>query len=284
MGFGAILGGVASIGGALLGAAGASKANKQNREIANQNFELDKRALDLAERQYEDSLKGFSDSFGNSSYYDPIRGWVSQSPPSSIDRRNAESGAADQFLAELTSVGRRDPEVIRRERDLAATAGFNTGFDDASNSALISAMRAGPGTLGSVGSQLAESRGTALADILQRNAAGSYSDSFGEQAAARGPIADLYTTIAGRAEGRNNVPSTAFSAQQGLNSASIASNANANTERPFVAPNNAFATALSTVGNTIGSGFANYEAQQQQTAINNAFIESLRNRTAGNQT
>lgn len=280
---GSIIGGIASIGGALLGASSSSKANKTNADIAARNYELDKQALELAEKQYADSLLGYSDSFGNRSYFEDGRGWVSESPISTVDRRMAEGGAADQLLAEMMAVQRRDPEVIRRERDLAATAGFNTAWDDTTNSALISAMRAGPGTLGNTAEKLASSRGKALADILQANASGSYGQSYSEQNAARAPIAELYSAMAGRAEGYNNVPSSAFAAQQGMNSASMAANARAGTEQPYVQPDNSWANALSSVGGIVSSGINNYEMLNQQSQINNAFIEAMRSRTAGNQ-
>jgi hypothetical protein len=280
---GSIIGGVASIGGALLGAKSSSKANSQNAAIAARNYELDKQALELAEKQYADSLLGFSDSFGNRTFFEDGRGWVSQSPISTVDRRMAEGGAADQLLAELMSINRRDPETIRRERDLAATAGFNTAWDDTTNSTLITAMRAGPGTLGRTGEKLATSRGKALADILQANASGAYGQSFNEQASARAPIADLYAMMAGRAEGYNNVPSSAFGAQQGMNSASMAANARAGTNQPYVSPDNSWANALQSVGSIVSSGVNNYQMLNQQSQINNAFLEAMRSRTAGNQ-
>lgn len=280
---GSIIGGVASVAGGLLGSKSSSKANKLNAQIAAQNYELDKRALELSEKQYADSQKGYSDSYGNRAYFDPQRGWVSEAPISSVDRRIAEGGAADQLLAEMMAIRRRDPEEIRRERDLAATAGFNTGFDDAAELSLTSAMRAGPGSLGVVSDRLAKSRGQALADILQRNAAGSYSASYDEQAGARQPVAQLYSTMAGRAEGYNNVPSTAFAGQQGMNSAAMAANANAGTDRPYVAPDNSWSNFLSQTGSIIGAGVNNYQQEQQSSRLNDAFIEALRSRTVGNQ-
>lgn len=283
MSLGTILLGGATLASSLLGAQAASSANKTNRRIADQNYELDKQALELSRQQYDDSKLGFADAYGNSVRFVEGQGWVSDAPSDVINRRTDDSLAADKFLEELLSIQRRDPEAIRRERDTAATAGFNTAYDDAMEMALIGAARQGPSSYGRVASEMAENRGQALADILQRNAAGAYSASFDELDAARDGPASLYGMFANRARGESSIPTAGTAAGLASGAGTNAVNATAGTNRPYVQPDMAWANGIGNAVGGLGSILINQQAASEQSRINDALIEAMTNRTVGNQ-
>ena len=283
MSWGTALIGGASLVGSLLGARESSKANKTNERIANRNYELDERAQELAEKQYEDSLLGFTDPYGGSLRFVEGQGWVETRPQDIVDRRQDESLAADSFLDELMSVRRRDPSEIRRERDTAATAGFNTAYDDALETALIGAKRMGPSSYADTAQRMAEGRGQALADILQRNAAGAYSASYDELDAARDGPANLYTTFANRALGETSMPSAGTAAGQAQGAGRTAVSATAGLDQPYVQPNTAWATGITQGLGSLGSMMMMQDSMNERSRVNDALVEAMSRRTVGNQ-
>lgn len=278
----ALLGG-ASLVGSLLGARENNRANKTNERIAASNFELDRRAQELAEKQYQDSLLGFTDPYGGSLRFEEGQGWVETRPQDVVDRRQDESLAADSFLDELMSIRRRDPSEIRRERDTAATAGFNTAYDDAMEMALIGAKRMGPSSYADTARRMAEKRGQALADILQRNASGAYSASFDELDAARDGPANLYSMFANRARGESSMPSAGTAAGQAQTAGNSAINATAGLNQPYVQPNTAWATGITQGLGSLGSMLMMQDSVNERSRTNDALIEAMSRRTVGNQ-
>jgi hypothetical protein len=274
-------------GSALIGAISSAKANKDanktNQGIADRNYAMDKEGLDFRKSQYADSLKGFSDSFGNRQYFDPIRGWVSEANPQAVARNQGEQGVSNNLLAELAALRRRSPQEVERERILGATAGFNTGYDDNANKALIAATRAGPGTLAQTSSNLATDRGKALADVLMRAKSGAYGQSYDEYNSAGSGLANLYAAMSERAAGRNTMPAPGATAGLSTNIGNQLGATFGNIEQPYVMPDNAIGSGIASAGAGIAGAYDMYNQTQQQNRLNDALIEAMRNRSAGNQ-
>lgn len=308
-------------GSSIFGGIAQNRASNQNERINQQNYQLalqDRQdRIRAAEQARRDAQLGITDQFGNRSYFDPDRGWVTDLKGDSkrvadqqleeqllslfVDapqRRRAEAaneaqrgeerGQADIFLDELRRASRTNPEEMRAMLYDRARMGIDEGYDDAMREAATTGLRTGNSNVGAIMAAIGKSKASDLrkASLDAAIQAEDRADQrFNNQ---RSGAANLYAAFADRASrqpGTAYQPSNVASGTAG-NIPSFAGEAGVNSRALMQAftntPQQGYIQPNNAIGNTIG-GIGSILAQYQNSMKADDRYQALLSAFKGNQ-
>lgn len=201
------------------------------------------------EKRYDDRLKdmrlGSTDAMGNRTKWVDGQGWVVDLSDTSENLRDAE---ANEQLAQLTrdaplkrkqqdanygeqvadrdraqvlrkKLGevRVDPEAIRRRSAAEAAKGVNGTFDEATNTAMRSALRTGSSNTGNILAAMAKQRAGAVGDAVSKAGAAAPAQAMALEDAETKQLSNLFNLFAQRASGVNQTQIKASGAAEDAN-------------------------------------------------------------------
>ena len=187
------------------------------------------------EKRYDDRLGdmrlGSTDAQGNRTKWVDGQGWVVDLSDTSENLRDAENNeqlarlVRDAPLARKQQEGnygeqladrdkasvlrkklgevRVDPEAIRRRSVADAASGVNGAFDEATNTAMRSALRTGSSNTGNILAAMAKQRGAAVGDATAKASASAPMQAAALEDAETKQLANLYAMFAQRGSGVN---------------------------------------------------------------------------------
>lgn len=305
---GALAGAGGGIASAILGGQSADEAAAWNYAIAQMNIDAQKKqqqgAIDYANKIRDEQHLGATDALGNSTKFVPGQGWVSTLAPdqqalydyffkqelpekrSQFDRQadssRNNSDVANSLLDQFTRVRKDTPMEASNKLYLAATRGASQGERSTAEAALRQATRTGNSNIaniiGALGKASMENRGNARlnADIQGRD---YVNDQYN---AERGGLAQLYQAFLQQA----NAPLSASYDPTGLpqdanklmsmfsNQASQGNSMGFNAasqpapQMDYVQPNNAWAGAAGSIGQTLSGLGTRLGGMRQQDNMN----------------
>jgi len=324
MGLPALLGPLIGAGGsifsAIMGADAQDQAQKYNFEIQRENLQDQQKArqeaIDYANGIRADQKKGGYDAVGNHSYFDPVKGWVTDLSPeqqklydyfyqqelperraqfsreATQSRSNADT--ADQLLQQFLRVKKELPQDAENRLYEKATEGIGEGARDVTEEAMMQATRTGNNNIANIISKLGAQtmKQRAAAKLNASLQADDYVDkNYNDQ---RGGIANLYQAFLGDSQKSldpsydpTNIPQSAnklldLFSQQGAQGNSMGYNALTQPVplRQPIEPFNASANAIGAIGSSLGSLGDRASSISNQSDMNDLLKQYI---TAGGQ-
>lgn len=311
---GAAIGGGANILSAIMGAQSADDQYAWNYATnmynARQQERARQEAMDYSEKIRGEQKKGGYDAYGNHTYYDPIKGWVtdlSAQQQGLLDyfyqnelperrgqfQRKAEASRAqddeaNQLLDQFRRVQKENPADLERQLYAKATRGISEAGNQNMEAALRQAARTGNTNTGSLISEFTKQAMDARRSAEQDAALAARDTTSNEYNDERNQLSRLYAQFAGGAgsdigtsyDPSNVKPDNLLS--QFLNSSaqgnSMGFNARSMTggQLQQMEPNNAWANAAASIGGSVNSSLnsmGSYFDKQQNNALMQQFLE-----------
>jgi hypothetical protein len=226
---GALIGAAASVAGGLMGASAQEKSDETNFQIALMNYYEEKRQFDksqeIAAQLRAEGKLGETDIWGNHTYFDPVKGWVTDASDKqerllsayqqeelaqlrdlnkkrgvmdrNLARQGTESQYADSLFDAMLRVQQENPQDIVGLKNKMAAEAYESGMAPARREAARSALRVGDERgAADVVSRLGIEQGDALRQAFMQNMFGARDQSENDYNRRRGGLNELYQQFA----------------------------------------------------------------------------------------
>lgn len=310
---GAALGAGSSLYSAFLGADAADEANQTNWAINLYNSQQQERARQDAQA-YAEKIRGENklgavDQYGNRTYFDPVKGWVSELSPQQQElldyfyknelperraqfqreasRSRVNDDEATQTLDEYNRVQKENPADLERQLYAKATRGISEAGDNNMEAALRQAARTGNTNTGSLISEFTRQAMDARRNAEQDASLAARDTVNNEYSGERGKLAQLYQMFMQGAgadlgasldpqsvQNKNSTAQLQNAASQGNSMGANAAAMTGGTLRD-VEPMNGQANAWASAGGTINSALnrmGSYFDKNQNNALMEQFL------------
>lgn len=227
----AMIGAGATLGSGILANRANQQAQQYNQQIDLMNFYLRQQerrdAIRYADQARRDQQLGSVDANGTRTYFDPVRGWVTELTPEmqelldmqkgelrqqltndlprrrqilnqNVERQNEENYVAGGLLNEFRGVQREDPNAIRQQLIAAGAHGTNRAYDDALGEIFRSSIRSGASNTGRVVEDVNRQRADQLQKLFLDAMLSSQDIADQRYNNKRGQAANLYNLFAER--------------------------------------------------------------------------------------
>lgn len=311
---GAALGAGSSIYSAILGADAADEQNNMNWAINLYNNQQQQNARNDAQA-YAEKIRGENklgavDQYGNRTYFDPVRGWVSELSDQQqglldyfyanelperraqfereADRSRTNDDQATQLLDEFRRVDRENPADLERQLYAKATRGISEAGDNNMEAALRHAARTGNTNTGSLVGEFTRQAMEARRSAEQDASLAARDTVNNEYNSQRGQLAQLYNMFVQQAGGdlgasldpgsvknQNSTAQLQNAAAQGNSMGANAASMVGGQLSPVEA-NNGAANAWASIGGTLNSSL-NRMGSYFDKDKNNALLEAFLN-------
>jgi hypothetical protein len=226
---GALIGAAASVAGGLMGANAQQQSDETNFQIALMNYYENKRQFDksqeIAEKLRAEGKLGETDIWGNHTYWDPVKGWVTVTSDEqnallkgyqrqelaqlsdldkkravmdrNLERQGTESRYADSLFDAMLRVQQENPQDIVGLKNLMAAQGIAEGMSPMVRDATRGALRVGDERgAAEVASRMGIKQGDALRQAFMQNMFGARDQSENDYNRRRGGLNELYQQFA----------------------------------------------------------------------------------------
>ncbi|MBU2051501.1 MAG: hypothetical protein KKH61_21330 [Gammaproteobacteria bacterium] len=302
----AMLGGTALS--SIFGGMAESSANKTNWAINQLNRQDRNRErnenIAYADKLDQDSKRGGYNAAGDRTYYDPVKGWVTDLGARNqglqdyfygtelperraqfrrgTDRSRAEDDQANQLLEEFQGVQRENPADIEAMLYEASTRGIGENTNDALESALRQALRSGSSNAGDIAAKIneagAKQRGYAAKDAKLQSM-DYVEDRYDKDRTDASQLYNLFASRAGQDVGTSYDPSSDMAGANallgqftGLSGQSNGIGANARGQQGgslnFVNADNGLANAIGGVTAAVGGAGDRMDGINQRNSTN----------------
>lgn len=310
---GAALGAGSSIFSAILGADAADQQFQNNWAINLYNQQQQERARQDAQAYAEkirgEQKLGSQDQYGNRTYFDPVKGWVTDLSPQQqslldyfysnelperrsqferkADRSRVNDDEASQILDEFNRVQKENPADLERQLYAKATRGISEAGDNNMEAALRQAARTGNTNTGSLISEFTRQAMDARRSAEQDAALAARDTVNNEYNGQRSGLAQLYNMFVQQAGGDLGASLDPGSVKADTNPGQLISAASQGNSQGFnaagmtggqldkVDANNGAANAWASIGGTLNSSLnrmGSYFNKDQNNALLEAFL------------